>query len=195
MFGVSTVIHKYAALTAALLLSVALAAPARAADGQLTFRLTLRGNVPSTDAFALLTNSPELSTGSERGFFCGPPVLGFIYNEDPPPCAAGDYEIAFTLPIGLTTDYSFVRYSHFQGESDEQPSRLFEGGVTVSDSPQVRYFVYDYSLGSSPGTLPDAAMTDASADRPPARVIGTLLLVVGMLSALRRRVAAGDAPH
>jgi hypothetical protein len=173
------------AAIASLALAMTLVSGVVAGSGSVTVRLTLQGDIDAADAFALLVFPAGSQTAPERGFFCGPPVEDFVYNEDPPVCAAGQNEISLTFPIQTELTLTFVRYDDFTGQPDQQPQELYSTSVTVETSPQVRFLVFDAN------GLPDTAL--ATAGHPPAVVLFGVVLVAPavawvLLSSQSRRI-------
>jgi hypothetical protein len=142
-----------AAVMVALAGTMASAPSAGAGDetASATFRLTLRGDVDRTDAFAIsvwVIGGPIANPDP-------PPDLwgGFAYNVCNP-CAVGVYEekTPAGLPVGTMLGYLFERYEDWSPA--DVPETLYRGTVTVTAQQQTRFFVYDYDL-----RLPNTAIS------------------------------------
>jgi hypothetical protein len=145
-----------AAITAGAL-ALLLATPAYAGDeGDVTFRLTIRGTPVATDVFSLTFRTGSGAVSIDPDFFCGPSESGF----GPPfeECEAGTYEVQTNFPVGTELTYFFLRDERQPGDGmgDEI---IHQGTITVTASPQLVTLVYDYSLGTQP--LPDTALRAA----------------------------------
>src|SRR5688572_22442573 len=189
MFG--TVVRRMTAASALACMvtmgSVAASAgPVRAQDewGTITFRLAIRGEVDPADAFWLVLQPtsgevPMRGGGFFTGgneFFCLPDEpIGFPHGSRPA-CAAGDYDISYEVPVGTQLEYSFERFDDQSVRRPDghlpEPMPILAGTVTADDVTQVRFIVYDYSLGEQP--LPDTAVQPAP--MPASAVVGIALI-------------------
>jgi len=92
------------------------------------------------------------------------------------------------VPVGTEIEYSFERFDDQLVRRPDghlpEPMPILAGTVTADDVTQIRFIVYDYSLGEQP--LPDTAVEPAPT--PVSAVVGIALigLVAGLLTRPRR---------
>jgi len=172
-----------ALLAAAFLITFAGAARAGGeAGGDITFRLTLRGEVVDGDAFTLGIIAIDNKTIISPGTLCGP---GVLEPRAPLPCGPDSYEFVLegrdVIPLGTQLEYGWARV-----DGDGEDTILYRGTATVTRNAQVLTLVYDYGGGSQ---LPDTAMR--ASDQPVplglAVVIGSLVMLGGVATATRRQ--------
>ncbi len=183
-----------AVVAAALLVSLAGVTRAGGeAGGDITFRLTLRGDVVEGDGFTLGIMATDNPTIISPGFLCGP---GVLEPRAPLPCEPGSYEFVVegrdVLPVGTELTYVFARITP-EGEN----IRIYSDAVTITEHDQNVSVVYDYDLGQETGRdaearggtqLPDTA-TGLPADVVPlgiAALVGSVAVGVYVHNRSRR---------
>ena len=139
----------------ALLAALASPGPARAEDAtvKVTFRLTLRGDVPPTQSFSgyFFLNDSDDGIGI---LYCGT----FVKTVDLPPCVGGrSYEgdspgEGYAVPVGTIVRYNVVRYLGPSGGSGGD--EIARGARRVMKDVVIQ-LSYDYG----DGTMEDADST------------------------------------
>lgn len=148
---------RSALLAAALLVSLTGVVHAgEEAGGDITFRITLRGDVVEGDGFTLSVNDVSSADPGiiDPGELCGPDVLE---PHAPRPCEPGSYEFVLedrdVRPIGTRLEYTWARI-HGVGE-DRRDTIIYTATATVTQSAQVLTVVYGYGGGAQ---LPNTAV-------------------------------------
>lgn len=170
-----------ALVVAALLSSFSSLARAGAEPGgDITFRLTLRGDVIDGDTFTLsVIELAEPPTIIGPGARCGPGSEA--YNPQFVPCEPRTYEVVISgtasLPIGNQLAYAWAR--NYGPEGERQADIIYTDTITVTENAQVFTIVYDY--GGTP--LPNTALPATSHSVPLAvlAAIGSMLTACHMI--------------
>jgi hypothetical protein len=124
------------------------------AGGDITFRLTLRGEVVDGDGFSLSVNAIDNPGIISPGILCGPGSEA--YNPQFVECRPGSFEFVLEgredRPVGTELEYIWAR-NH--GESDSRVDTvIYTDRAAVTPNDQILTVVYDYG-----GTgLPDTAI-------------------------------------
>jgi photosystem II stability/assembly factor-like uncharacterized protein len=133
--------------------------------GDITFRLTLRGEVIEGDAFGLAVDAGN-GIAIERRILCGPG--GELDTAGAVSCRPGSYELVMeggdALPAGTVLSYAWAR-TRAEGSS----TVVYRDMVTIAPHSQLRTLVYDYDVGAA---LPNTAV------RPPVGSIQLWLLAI-----------------
>jgi hypothetical protein len=136
-----------------------------AETGTVVFRVTLRGEVPSGDAFSVYrVADPAQWVDSSQGV-CNPPDWSADPRAQQPTCTATTYETSVTGAVGARVDYSLLRDPAGQPVAFEEHQA---GSLTIEPGTQVVTLTYTYaSPPPAPGS-PDAGSGGAATGTAPA---------------------------
>jgi hypothetical protein len=154
----------------------------RAAQGSVTFVLTIRGDIdPEDDFWFALDTVPPGRIIEPTVWICGPPGPW----SPVPRCQA---DLAIVRETGQWPVGTVLRYGLGKGDIGAIPG--LGGTVTVAAGAQTRSLTYDYDLG----LMPDTASRASEASRSLAGSLGAVLVSGTLLAWILRRDRRVRAP-
>lgn len=120
--------------------------------GDVTFRLTLRGDVAEGDGFSLGVTADN-GVIISPGIRCGPGSE--LYTPEFTPCAEGNYDFVVEgrdgMPVGTELTYGWARIP-----AEGNDTVIYTDTVTVTENDQLITVVYDYGGAMLPDTAAPA---------------------------------------
>lgn len=176
-----------------LALTAVVAGPAQAGQesgGDVTFRLTLRGDVVADDAFSLAVNASNGAIISP-GIRCGDGSEG--YNLRLVPCQPGSFDFVVEgregLPLGTELTYLWSRVP----AGTDEFTTIYTETVEITEAHQVIKVVYDYGGSQLPNTAAAGLV-----DRAPvgsAVLLGLTIIALGVVKAAFQAQHIARGPH